>query len=165
MSDHPIAPVTVTADTVTIGGFGTRMLAAADGTGGAYEVLEHTLAPGLLGAPPHRHAREDELSYVLAGTLTVWRAGRVERAGPHTLVRKPRGEWHTFWNAGPEPVRFLELVSPPGFAAYFRELAALIPASGPPDLGRLGALAARYGVEFDYGAMGALVARHGLRVG
>ena len=158
-------PVTATPELVQIGGFGIRYLAGAEVTGGAYALVEHTLAPGVIGAPPHRHAREDELSYVLSGTLTVWRAGAVTTAPPGTAVAKPRGEWHTFWNAGSEPVRFLELISPPAFAAYFRELATLIPPAGPPDPVALGALAARYGLEFDFAALGPLLAEHQLRLG
>ncbi|MEJ7812347.1 MAG: cupin domain-containing protein [Gemmatimonadaceae bacterium] len=157
-------PVSVTADRVQIGGFATAYL-AEDGTGGAYALIEHTLAPGLLGAPPHRHAREDELSYVLEGTLTVWRDGAVAEAGPGAVVRKPRGEWHTFWNSGPGPVRFLEVISPPAFAGYFRELAALMPARGAPDLATVAALAGRYGLEMDFAAIGPLTERYGLRLG
>jgi len=157
--------VTVAVDRVEIGGFGTVFLAGADATGGAYALVEHTLAPGLLGAPPHRHAREDELSYVLEGTLTVWRDGAVTEAGPGTVVRKPRGEWHTFWNAGLEPVRFLELISPPAFAGYFRELARLIPPHGAPDPAAIAALAGRYGLELDFAALGPLMARYRLRLG
>ncbi|GJG84852.1 hypothetical protein tb265_00330 [Gemmatimonadetes bacterium T265] len=149
---------------VQIGDFGVRYLAGPEATGGAYVLLEHTLAAGALGAPPHRHAHEDELS-LREGTLTVWRAGIVAAAGPGSVVRKPRGEWHTFWNAGPAPVRFLELISPPEFAPYFRELAALVPPAGPPDLAAIIALAARYGLEFDFAAMGPLLAEHHLRLG
>jgi len=158
-------PVAVAADRVQIGAFGTAFLAGADATGGAYALIEHTLAPGLLGAAPHRHAREDELSYVLEGTLTVWREGAVTEAGPGAVVRKSRGEWHTFWNAGPEPVRFLEVISPAAFAGYFRELAGLIPPHGAPDPAAIAALAGRYGLELDFAALEPLMARHGLRLG
>lgn len=158
-------PLGGAAELVQIGGFGTRYLAEPEATGGAYALIEHTLDAGVLGAPPHRHTREDELSYVLDGTLTVWRAGVVTTAGPGAVVAKPRGEWHTFWNAGPGPVRFLELISPPAFAAYFRELAAIIPPAGAPDPAALGALAARYGLEFDFAALGPLLAEHRLRLG
>jgi len=153
------------ADSVQIGGFGTRFLAEAPATGGAYALIEHTLAPGLLGAPPHRHSREDELSYVLEGTLTVWQEGRAVEHGPGSVVPKPRGQWHTFWNTGSSRVAFLELISPPAFASYFRELATIIPAQGPPDPAQFLALAARYGLEFDFQVMGELVERHGLRLG
>lgn len=157
---HPAAP-----EHVQIGGFGTTIVADGGLTDGIYALLVHTLAPGLLGAPPHRHTREDELSYVLEGTLSVWRDGVVTEAGPGELVRKPRGELHAFWNAGTTPVRFLEIISPPAFAGYFRELAPLIPTAGPPDLTAIAALGARYGMEFDFAAMGPLVEAHGLRLG
>lgn len=75
--------------------------------------------PGLLGAPPHWHTREDELSYVLEGTLTVWREGAVTAAAPGAVIQKPRGEWHTFWNAGPVPVRFLEINRAAGLCRLF----------------------------------------------
>jgi quercetin dioxygenase-like cupin family protein len=161
MADPTSIPITITVDRVQIGGFGTTLLA----DGGAYALVEHTLGPGLIGAPPHRHSREDELSYVLEGTLTVWRAGVVTEAAPGQLVRKPRGEWHTFWNAGASTVRFLEIISPSGFARYFRELAGLIPARGAPDPAAIGALAGRYGLELDFPALGPLMERHGLRLG
>lgn len=166
MSARPDAiPVTVTADRVQIGGFGTTFLAGPEATRGAYALIAHTLGPGLIGAPPHRHAREDELSYVLEGTLTVWHDGVVTEAGPGVVVRKPRGEWHTFWNAGTVPVRFLEVISPPAFATYFRELADLIPSHGAPDPAALDALAGRYGLEFDFAALGPLMQRYELRLG
>jgi hypothetical protein len=41
-------------------------------TNGQLAVVEHTLPPAVLGAPVHRHSREDELSIVVSGT-----AGRV----------------------------------------------------------------------------------------
>ena len=158
-------PLLVTADRVQIGGFDTTFLAPPEASGGAYALVEHTLGPGLLGAPPHRHSREDELSYVLEGTLTVWRDGVATEAGPGAVVRKPRGEWHTFWNAGPAPVRFLEIISPPAFADYFRALATLIPPQGAPDPAAVTALAGQYGLEFDFHALGPLIERHGLRLG
>jgi hypothetical protein len=44
------------------------------------------------------------------------------RPGPGDLVFKPRNQWHTFWNAGDEPCRILEIISPAGFERFFREL-------------------------------------------
>lgn len=152
-------------ETICIGGFGTRLRVGAALTGGSLSLVEHTLAPGLLGAPLHRHTREDETSYVLEGVLTVQIGEEVVTAGPGEIVVKPRGELHTFWNAGETPVRLLEAITPGGFEAYFAELARIIPADGPPDMGEIGALGARFGVEFDLGGTGALMARHGVRLG
>lgn len=42
-----------------------------------------------------------------------------------TWVLKPRGQWHTFWNAADEPCRTVEIVSPSGFQQYFRDLAEI----------------------------------------
>src|SRR3712207_8119431 len=47
---------------------------------------------------------------------TLFRSDGVEVvAEAGSLLFKPRGEWHTFWNAGDEPARMLELISPGGF--------------------------------------------------
>jgi mannose-6-phosphate isomerase-like protein (cupin superfamily) len=159
--DTDVVPVQVSPDHVQIGGFGTTFLATDE----AYALIQHTLGARLIGAPPHRHNREDELSYVLDGTLTVWREGMVTEAGPGTLVTKPRGEWYTFWNAGDVTVRFLEIISPPAFANYFRELATIIPESGPPDPDKVMALAARYELEFDFAKLGQLTEQYRLRLG
>lgn len=159
--DTDVVSVQVSSDHVQIGGFGTSFLA----TDPAYALIQHTLGAGLIGAPPHRHNREDELSYVLEGTLTVWREGVVTEASPGTLIQKPRGEWHTFWNAGDITVRFLEIISPPEFANYFRELATIIPQAGRPDPAKVMGLAARYELEFDFAMLGQLTGQYGLRLG
>ena len=92
-------------------------------------------------------------------------ADQIETAGAGGTVVKPRGVFHAFWNAGPTPVRLLEVIAPGGFAQYFRELAPLVSRAGPPDLGGIAALAGRYGVEFDFASLPALLERHRLRIG
>jgi quercetin dioxygenase-like cupin family protein len=150
---------------VQISGFGTTVRVPTSRTAGSVAVVEHTLGPGLLGSPPHRHSREDETSYVLEGRLTVEVGGGVVTAGPGEIVVKPRGVFHAFWNEGDEPVRFLEVISPGGFEGYFRELREILPMEGSPDLEAISALAARYGMEFDFSGIPALSERHGVRLG
>jgi len=84
-----------------------------------------------LGAPLHRQSREDEISYVLEGELTVQQGDRRDTAGVGGTIVKPRGVFHTFWNAGVTPVRFLEVIAPGAFAQYFRELAPLLQGGAP----------------------------------
>ena len=132
---------------------------------GEVALLEHTLEPGVLGMPPHRHTREDALIYVLEGTLTVWEEGATRTFRPGQVVAQPRGRWHTFWNAPPEPVRFLEVISPPAFADYFRELERILAEPGPPNWGSLAGLEARYGLEMDHATEEALEVAHGLQLG
>src|SRR5215470_583028 len=84
--------------------------------------------PRHLAAPLHRHNREDEYSFVLEGRMGALLGDDVVEAGPGDLVYKPRGQWHTFWNAGDSECRILEIISPAGFEKFFEELIA---AGGP----------------------------------
>ena len=67
----------------------------------------------------------------------------VVEAGPGDLVFKPRNEWHTFWNAGEEPCRILEIIAPAGFEHFFEELVDMGGvAQGRPE--EMAALCGRY---------------------
>jgi quercetin dioxygenase-like cupin family protein len=150
-----------TTDTVYLYDLGVHFLLGGEETGGGFALVEHTLPPRGLGAPLHKHANEDEYSYVLEGRLGAQLGDEVIEAGPGELVRKPRGQEHTFWNAGDEPLRFLELVSPAGFERYFRELAPLLEAG---DRAAVAEVAARYELEIDFSTIPVLAERHGLEV-
>ena len=82
---------------------------------------------------------------------------------PGDLIFKPRKQWHTFWNAGDEPARVLEIISPAGFENYFRELVDLGGAAkaGPQALREL---CNRYGLEMDPGSIPILIERFGVRL-
>lgn len=84
-------------------------------------------------------------------------------AGPGTLVCKPRGVPHAFWNAGDEPARLLEIISPAGFEQYFPEMAALF-AMGEPDPARSAEIWQRYGLEMEPASVARLIAENGLHV-
>ena len=87
-----------------------------------------------LAAPLHRHNREDEYSFVLEGRMGALLGDDVVYAEPGDLVYKPRGQWHTFWNAGDKPARILEIISPAGFEQFFDELSAIVPRRLPTRL-------------------------------
>jgi hypothetical protein len=63
-----------------------------------------------------------------------------------SVVAKPRGIPHAFWNPTDEPARVLELIVPGGFERYFVELGEILGRGGPPDLAALGGLGSRYGL-------------------
>jgi mannose-6-phosphate isomerase-like protein (cupin superfamily) len=65
--------------------------------------------------PPHLHTREDEYSIVTEGQIGFRSGDREVVLGPGGYITKPRGELHTMWNAGPEPARMIEVISPAGF--------------------------------------------------
>jgi len=77
-------------------------------------------------------------------------------------VAMQRGQWHTFWNAGDEPCRILEIISPAGFERFFAELVDMGGVT-QADPETMGALCARYGLEMDPGSVPGLVERFGLR--
>jgi quercetin dioxygenase-like cupin family protein len=149
---------------VDLGGLGIRFMIDGDETGGQFALVEHPLAPRALGAPLHRHTNEDEYSYVLEGRMGAQLGDDVVFAEPGDLVFKPRGQWHTFWNAAEEQTRLLELISPPGFENYFREMGELV-SGGPPDPEKRAAISAKYELEVDPDSVPGLVQEHGLRFG
>jgi mannose-6-phosphate isomerase-like protein (cupin superfamily) len=147
-----------------LGSIGVRFLIDGAETGGQFAFVEHPMSPRALAAPLHLHTREDEYSFVLEGRMGALLGDEVVEAGPGDLVFKPRNQWHTFWNAGDEPCRILEIISPPGFEQFFRELSDLGGAiESDPD--ELVALAARYGHYFKLESVPDLLERFGLRVG
>jgi quercetin dioxygenase-like cupin family protein len=147
-----------------LGSIGVRFMIGGDEAGGGFSLVEHPMPPRALGAPLHRHNREDEYSYVLEGRVGALLGEEVLIGEPGDLIVKPRGQWHTFWNAGDEPARLLEIISPAGFERYFEELVDL---GGPLEAGpeAMGALCARYELEMDPESVPGLLERFDLRLG
>jgi mannose-6-phosphate isomerase-like protein (cupin superfamily) len=144
-----------------IGSIGVRFLIDGLESGGGFSLVEHPMSARALAAPLHRHSREDEYSYVVEGRVGALLGDDVVEGGPGDLIVKPRGQWHTFWNAGDEPARLLEIISPAGFERYFAELVE-VGGSTALEPSERAALAARYGLEVDSGSIPALVDRFGL---
>jgi uncharacterized RmlC-like cupin family protein len=124
-------------------------------------LLEHPLVPRALGSPIHTHSREDEYSFVLEGRIGVQIGDTEMLAIPGTLILKPRGIPHAFWNADDARARLLEIIAPAGFETYFIDMAELF-SSGPPDPARAETIRQRYGLEVEFGSMQRLIAEHGL---
>jgi mannose-6-phosphate isomerase-like protein (cupin superfamily) len=148
--------------TGSLGGIGVRFMIDGAESGGGFSLVEHPMPPRALGAPLHRHSREDEYSYVLEGRMGAQLGDEVVYAEPGDLVFKPRAQWHAFWNAADEPARILEIISPAGFERYFERIAALFAAEGGPDPASIGAIAADHGLELDVASIPQLVQEHGL---
>jgi mannose-6-phosphate isomerase-like protein (cupin superfamily) len=147
-----------------LGSIGVRFMIDGPEAGERFSLVEHPMSPRALAAPLHRHTREDEYSFVLEGRMGALLGGDVVEAGPGDLVHKPRDQWHTFWNAGDEPCRILEIISPAGFERFFAELDAMGgAAAADPDA--VAALSQRYGLEMQPETVPELIDRFDLRVG
>ncbi|HET7508484.1 MAG TPA: cupin domain-containing protein [Solirubrobacterales bacterium] len=147
-----------------LGSIGVRFMIDGEDAGGDFSLVEHPLSPRALAAPLHRHTREDEYSFVLEGRMGGLLGDEVVEAGPGDLVFKPRNQWHTFWNAGDEPCRILEIIAPAGFERYFEELSDKVAALqlDPDDLAALGE---RYGLEMKPESIPELLERFELQIG
>lgn len=149
-------------DIEAVPGFTATTRIATDATG-SISIVEHVFAPKAI-VPPHRHTREDEISYVVTGEIGFNSDGREVSLRAGGYIVKPRGELHAMWNAGSVAARMIEVITPGGFERYFDELAEAYASAGHqrPAPEALAPIAARYGLTFDFAALPALVARHDL---
>ena len=145
-----------------LGSIGVRFMIDGDEAGGGFSLVEHPMSARALAAPLHRHTREDEYSYVLEGKVGALLGDDVLIGNPGDLIFKPRNQWHTFWNAGDEPARILEIISPAGFEQFFDKLVDLGGVTNA-DPQVLGELCAQHELEMDPESVPGLVERFGLR--
>ena len=146
-----------------LGSMGVRFMIYGTESTGGFSLVEHPLPPRALGAPLHRHSREDEYSYVLEGRIGALLGEDVVYGEVGDLIFKPRAQWHSFWNAGDVPARILEIISPAGFERYFEELVDM-GGSTKADPATLRELAARHGLDVDIQSIPKLAERFGLRL-
>ena len=146
---------------VFLGSIGARMMTWTEETEDRFSLVEHPMPPRRLAAPIHKHSREDEYSFVLEGRMGAILGDDVVYAEVGDTVFKPRDQWHTFWNAGDEPCRILEIIAPGGFEHFFDELGEAIE-SGTAGPERLGELGEKFGIEFQPESVARLCEEHGL---
>jgi len=147
-----------------LGSIGVRFMIDGAEAGERLSLVEHPMSPRALAAPLHLHTREDEYSYVLEGRMGALLGDDVVEAGPGDLVFKPRNQWHTFWNAGDEPCRILEIISPAGFERFFKELCDM-GGVAQVDEETFAVLRERYGLEMRPETVPELIERFGVRMG
>lgn len=138
------------------------ILIHSEETQGAFALLEYDIPPGKLVAPLHTHAREDEYSFILEGTVGCQIGAKTVTAGPRELLSKPRRVPHTLWNPGGSSARVLELIVPGGFERcleMLRRTDARPRVSSPADVARL---MGQYEIEMDGASVAGLLRRHGL---
>ncbi|MDP9358489.1 MAG: cupin domain-containing protein [Chloroflexota bacterium] len=116
-------------------------LVRGDATGGRLAVVELHEVQGQ-GPPRHLHANEDEIIYVLEGTLTVCVGEDILQATTGTCLFFPRDTEHGY-AVESAAARLLVVLTPAGLEGFFGELDAEPSSEG---VERLIAVAARYGI-------------------
>lgn len=134
-------------------GLGSVCLSGTD-TGGAYCLLEVSLAPGM-AVPRHTHTREDEVYFVLAGELEVTVGEKTFVLRPGDTLLAPRDIPHKLRNSGKTTNHYLLVFSPSGFEEFLKATAvpapdnAVAPAKPPAvAIQNVHKLAANYGIVF-----------------
>jgi mannose-6-phosphate isomerase-like protein (cupin superfamily) len=129
-------------------------LATGEETNDVYSLTEVVGRRGASAAPPlHIHTREDECFYVIEGAIACYIDGREVQVPAGGFIILPRGVPHRYELAS-EEARLLNLCVSAGFEGFYRALSepaqalTLPPApEGPPEISRLIATAAAYGIE------------------
>ena len=129
----------------TVGQLGIRYLidgAATESMG----VFELTVPPGSNVPPPHSHSNNEEIVYVLEGTLRYAVGSESRDLTPGQTMHTPRGVVHGFSNPFDVPARALIALSPDIELQYFKDVAAVVNMGGPPDKAAMVAVMGRYGL-------------------
>jgi len=126
--------------------------ATAAQTGGSLSVVEVLAAPGG-GPPPHVHANEDEIWFVLDGEFEILHGEETIRLTAGGFAFVPRGTVHRFENVSDTPSRVLVAFTPGGFEGFFFEAGLPVvegetaPPLGPEEMERTREAAPRYGLQ------------------
>jgi len=109
-------------------------------------VFELIVPPGSNVPPPHSHANNEECLYVLEGALRCMVGTETHDLTSGQSIGTPKGVVHAFSNPFEHAARALVVLSPDIGAQYFKDIAAVINAGGPPDKAQLIATMANYGL-------------------
>ena len=100
------------------------------------------------GPPPHYHLHEDELFLPMEGRVSFFYQGQWTPVEPGTTVFMPRGTVHTFKNTGDTPLRMVVQTAPGGFDEFFEACAAEFAQGNTPDMDRIVAISAEFGIHY-----------------
>lgn len=139
-------PAAATEAPIQIGGLGIRYLIDGTTSGAGMGVFELTVAPGSRVPPAHSHRDNEELVYVLEGTLRYSVDGETRDLTAGERMYTPKGSVHAFANPFDATAKALIILTPDIGAQYFRDIAEVVKVPGPPNPAAMAELMARYGL-------------------
>jgi quercetin dioxygenase-like cupin family protein len=130
---------------IKVGQLGIRYLVDGSQTA-SLGMFELSVPPASNVPPAHSHSDNEEIVYVLEGTLRYSAGSETRDLTPGQSMHTPRGTVHGFSNPFAGVARALITLSPDIGAQYFRDVAAVVGVEGPPDKTALIAVMSRYGL-------------------
>ena len=132
---------------IQVGQIGIRFLLEAADTNGVLAMFEFTVPAGAKVPLPHYHERYDETIYGVEGVVTFIVEGKSVNIGPGESFFIRRGVVHGFNNLGQTNVKALAVITPALLGPeFFKEVAAVVDAGGPPDIKKLNVVMAKHGL-------------------
>ena len=116
-------------EVIRVGQIEIRYLQEA-GNGCQIGCFELRVPPGSNVPPPHSHTANEELVYVLEGTLRYTVGSETRDLRPGDSMATPRGVVHAFSNPHAVVARALVINTPDIGPLYFREVGSIINAGG-----------------------------------
>lgn len=132
-------------ETINIGKLQIRYLIDGTSTKGL-GVFELIVPPNANVPPPHSHTLNEECVYALDGMLRYSVDGVVRDLTSGDWMFTPRGSVHHFSNPHDQVARALIILTPDIGPQYFRDIAAIVNAGGPPDRAKLLTVMSQYGL-------------------
>lgn len=132
-------------EVIRVGGIEIRYLQEA-GDGREMGCFEMRVPPNSMVPPPHSHPSNEELVYVLEGTLRYRVGGNTRDLHAGDSMATPRGEVHAFSNPHAVAARVLVINTPDIGSDYFREVASIVNRDGPPDKASLATIMRKFGL-------------------
>ncbi len=131
---------------IQVGQLGIRYIrdGANDKQMGAFELI---VPPGANVPPAHSHSLNEEMVYVLEGKLRYSVDQEVRDLSPGESMFTPKGAVHGFSNPFESTARVLVVLTPDVGAQYFKDVASVLGAGGPPDKQKLVAVMSQYGLK------------------
>ena len=136
------------SEVIRLGPIEVRYRLEAGQTQGNLTMFEFSVRAQAHVPVAHSHDAFDETVYGLDGVLTWTLDGETKPVGRGDVLFIPRGHVHRFENHGTEDARMLSVITPGLLGPeYFREIAAVVAAGGPPDVQKIAEVMRRHGLR------------------
>ena len=137
----------MTRETIKAGQITIEFLLEAADTNGSAAMFEFAVPAGAKVPMPHYHEHFDETIYGLAGIMTFTVEGKAIDIAPGETCFIPRGAVHGFENFKDQNAKALAVVTPALLGPiFFKEVAEIVNAGGPPNLEKLKLAMAKHGL-------------------